>query len=101
MPESSGLGAVVKHVAQMRVTVRAHDLGACHSVAIIRSCFYPTFDRIPKTRPTSAGVEFGFRCVEWRIARAAMVRADFLMIVILAAKRALGALFPQDLEFFV
>ncbi len=91
------LRAVVEHVAQVRATALALQLGARGEEGLIDFIIYVFLVvRFEEARPAGAGLELGLRGVQRQAAEAAGIQARFLVGQQGAAIGRLGSLFAQD-----
>src|SRR6266436_102717 len=87
-----GRRTIVENMPQMRVAFPAAHFGPAHAVARVAACFYILFrDGRPEAWPAGAGFKLGLR-TEQRVPTAeAAIYAWIVKVVVLPAKRALGA----------
>ena len=82
--------AIVKNMAEMRMTVGAADFGAVHAVIIIGNHFDAAGDGGVKARPTAAAVKLLFGSEQGVAAAGTNISAFFVKLVIFAGKSRFG-----------
>jgi hypothetical protein len=95
--QAGGRRAVLEDVAEMGAAAAAQDFRSPHAVACVMLRIHDSFgDGLVEAGPAGAGVEFGVG-IEQRLAAAhAFEHAFSLVVVVLSAEWAFGALQPRD-----
>src|SRR6266478_2861237 len=94
--QSGRAGAVLEHVAEMAVALRAQHLGPEHAVADVALLVDMALDRgCGKARPAAAGIEFGVGFEQGLAAAGTGVGARRLLVLVFAGERPLGRLLAQ------
>src|SRR5690606_33934982 len=96
--QSGRLGAVVEHVAQVRIATCTCDLGADHAEAEVAALAHVFGgDWLPEAGPAGARFELGGRIVQRRVAAQAAEHALAVFLKQGASKGAFGAFVAGDL----
>src|SRR5450631_155755 len=94
--QSGRAGAVLEHVAEMAVALRAQHLGPEHAVADVALLVDMALDRgCGEARPAAAGIEFGVGFEQRLAAAGAGVGARRLLVLVFAGEWPLGRLLAQ------
>lgn len=84
----------LEHMSKMTPTIRTHNLSSLHPERAISVTSHSTWDTVEIGGPSTAGLEFVFRCVERFFAAGAGVHALFgHVLVVFAGKGGLCSLF--------
>src|SRR5512134_44081 len=99
---AGGLGAVVEDVPEVRGAARAVHLRAAHEVArVLLRLDRVGRDRLPVGRPAGPGVELVRRAKQRLAAADATVHALLVVVPVLPAERALGAVLARNAVLLV
>ena len=102
IPQPRGLGAVIEHMAQMGITLTAHNLGSDHEMAgISLLADGRRRDRLPITGPTTTSVKLGATIEQGLTTADAAIGAAGKMIPVASRKGWFGRLFSGDRVFDV
>ena len=83
----------------MSVAASADDFGPDHEESLVFDLSYiGSVDRLPETGPAGARFELGRGIEKGQVAADALVDAVFLIVPVLAAESAFGALLTRDFE---
>src|SRR5712691_11036814 len=94
--QSGRAGAVVEHMPEMAVALRAQHFGPDHAVADVALLVDVALQRrLSKTRPAAAGIELGVGFEQRLSAAGAGVGAGPLLMLVFAGERPLGRLLAQ------
>ena len=93
--------SVIEDMAQVTLTTGADILGAVPAKFVIRHIKHVTFlDWLPKTRPTGAGLVFGFGIEQRKLARGAYKGPFALLVEEGTGERAFGACLAENMKLF-
>src|ERR1700733_3080469 len=91
--------AVVKHVAEMGVALRAGNRCSCHEITGVRyGLNILRSDRIPEAGPPGSGVKLGLRAEQRIVTADAAVQAFFVQVPIFPAESHFGVGMAGDVE---
>src|SRR6266478_5376249 len=94
--QSGRAGAVLEHMPEMAVALRAQHFGPDHAVADVALLVDVALQRrLGKARPAAAGIELGVGFEQRLSAAGAGVGAGPLLMLVFAGERALGRLLAQ------
>src|SRR6266478_2782152 len=94
--QSGRAGAVLEHMPEMAVALRAQHFGPDHAVADVALLVDVALQRrLGKTRPAAAGIELGVGFEQRLSAAGAGVGARRLLVLVFAGERPLGRLLAQ------
>src|SRR5208282_3827287 len=97
IPEPGRRGAVMKNMTKMRPAAPAFHLRPLHPISLIRQIDDTAFaDRLVKTWPAAAALEFGITLEERIAAYRAIISADLMILFQRTAVRPLGPLLSSN-----